>query len=68
MGWVVGFEAPLKTYKLLILKAQKTHRTQETLVSLRSYYDRTGKSDLAVIPSVAASAQDDEAAPCATIV
>jgi hypothetical protein len=29
---------PLKTRNLLILKAQKTHRT---LVSVRSYYDRT---------------------------
>ena len=35
-------KTPLKTRKLLILKAQKTHRTQETLVSLRSYYDRDG--------------------------
>ena len=43
-------EDPLKTRKLLILKAQKTQQTQETLVSLRSYCDRMWRSRLRLLP------------------
>jgi hypothetical protein len=49
----------------LILQTQKTHRTQEALTSLRSYYDWTGQVGWAEIPS--ARAQSDEAAPRANL-
>jgi hypothetical protein len=38
-------KAPLRRRKVLILRLHKTHRPQEPLLSLRSYYDRPRSSD-----------------------
>jgi len=46
--WVATeLSTPIENTQLIDSKTHKRHRTQETRVSLRSYYDRINRSDFA---------------------